>query len=78
MSDPAMTESEFNLLARLLKSKEPVISAVRLVIFDGIRNAEASRMVDARPQAVHRSTKRFLNLHEEICQAFKKPTGADK
>ena len=32
-----MTKSEFELIARLLRSKEPVISAVRMVIFEQVR-----------------------------------------
>lgn len=67
-----MTKTEFNLIARLLKSKEPVISAVRLVIFEDTANADAARAVGCTPQAVHRSTKRFQTLHKEICAAFKK------
>ncbi len=66
-----MTPTEFALIARLLKSKEPVISAVRMVLFDNTTNADAARAVDATPQAVHRSTKRFLSLHKDICEAFK-------
>jgi hypothetical protein len=66
-----MNRQEFDLIARLLKSKEPVISAVRLVIFKDTANADAARAVGCTPQAVHRSTKRFLALHKEICVAFK-------
>ena len=67
-----MTKTEFDLIARLLKSKEPVISAVGLVIFQGTTNADAARAVGCTPQAVHRSTKRFIALHKEICTAFEK------
>ncbi len=67
-----MTKQEFVLVARLLKSKEPVISGVELVIFDDVTNAEAARLVGVTPQAVHRSTKRFLALHKEIVETFKK------
>jgi hypothetical protein len=67
-----MTRQEFELIARLLKSKEPVISAVGLVLFNGMPNADAARAVSCTPQAVHRSTKRFLALHKEICATFKK------
>lgn len=66
-----MIKSEFDLIARLIKSKEPMISAVRLVIFNSVANAEAARTVGCTPQAVHRSTKRFLVTHKEICAAFK-------
>lgn len=67
-----MTKTEFDLIARLLRSKEPVITGVRMVIFDKVDNADAARAIGATPQAVHRSTKRFLAMHEEICKAFKK------
>ena len=60
-----MKKSEFDLIARLLKSKEPVI-------FDGVANADAARQLGVTPQAVHRSTKRFQALHNEICVAFKR------
>lgn len=67
-----MTREEFKLIARLLKSKEPVITAVGLVLFSDLANADAARAVGCTPQAVHRSTKRFLALHKEICETFKK------
>lgn len=67
-----MTKQEFELIARLLKSKEPVISGVYQVLFDNSTNADAARNVGATPQAVHRSTKRFLALHKDICETFKK------
>ena len=67
-----MTKSELELIARLLRSKEPVISAVRMVIFDQADNADAARAAGVTPQAVHRSTGRFLAMHKDICSAFKK------
>ncbi len=67
-----MTQEEFKLIARLLKSKEPVITAVGLVFFNELSNAEAARAAGCTPQAAHRSTKRFLALHKEICATFKK------
>lgn len=67
-----MTKSEFDLIARILRSKEPVITGVRLVIFDKFDNAQAARAVEITPQALHRSTKRFLAMHADICKAFKK------
>jgi hypothetical protein len=66
-----MTSSEFNLIARLLKSKEPTISAVRLVLLKGVANAEAARIAGCTPQSAHRSAKRFMALHADIRAAFK-------
>lgn len=65
-----MTKPEFDLIADLLKSSEPVISGVRLVIFDGQKNAQAARLVGVTPQSLHRSTARFLALHKEISKVY--------
>jgi len=67
-----ISENEFKLVAKLLKSKEPVISAVHMVLFDAVTNADAARSVGHTPQTVHRSTKRFLALHKAICDVYKK------
>jgi hypothetical protein len=51
-----MTREEFKLITRLLKSKEPVITAVGLVLFDDMANADAARSVGCtRCLLVHRS-----------------------
>jgi hypothetical protein len=67
-----MTNAEFELIARLLKSKEPVTSGARLVILRNVPNAEAARAVGATPQSVHRSVKRVLEVHDEIAKTFSK------
>jgi hypothetical protein len=67
-----MTTNEFELIARLLKSKEPITSGARLVLLRNVPNAEAARAVGATPQSVHRSVKRFVEVHEEIVKVFSK------
>ena len=67
-----MTAHEFELIARLLKSKEPVTAGARLVLLRSVPNAEAARAVGATPQSVHRSAKRFAEMHQEILKAFAK------
>lgn len=67
-----MTEEQFILIARLLKSRDPVKSAVRKVIFENTTNASAAKIFGASPQSVHRSTKRFTALHADICKVFNK------
>jgi hypothetical protein len=67
-----MTKDEFELIARLLKSKEPVTSGARLVLLRDVPNAEAARFVGAAPQSVHRSAKRILEVHEKIVKTFAK------
>lgn len=68
----AITQPQFELLARLLKSKEPVTTGARLVLLDGVPNAEAARLAGTTPQSVHRSAKRFVELNEEIISTYKK------
>lgn len=67
-----MTPNEFDWIARSLKSKEPVTAGARLVILRGVPNAEAARAVGATAQSVHRSVKRFLEVHAEIVKTFSK------
>jgi hypothetical protein len=67
-----MTTQEFDLLARLLKSREPITSGARLVLLHKVPNAEAARTVGASPQSVHRAAKRFRELDEEIKNVYKK------
>lgn len=67
-----MTAQEFELVAKLLKSKEPVTAGVRLVLLRNVPNAEAARAVGSTPQSVHRAAKRFRELHAEIVAAFTK------
>lgn len=68
----AMTKDQFELLAKLLRSKEPVTTGARLVLLDGVHNAEAARSAGVTPQSVHRAAKRFGELHEEICGTYDK------
>lgn len=72
-----MTPETFDLLALLLKSREPIISGARLVILRGMKNAEAARQVGATPQSVHRSVQRFWTLHNKISAVFGPPQSLD-
>lgn len=67
-----MTPQQFDLLAQLLRSKEPVTTGARLVLLHGVPNAEAARTAGATPQSVHRAAKRFDELHGEILTTYKK------
>jgi len=67
-----MTQQQFDLLARLLRSKEPVTTGARLVLLHHVPNAEAARTAGATAQSVHRAAKRFSELHEEIFTTYKK------
>ena len=67
-----MTQQQFELLARLLRSKEPVTTGARLVLLHNVPNAEAARTVGVTAQSVHRAAKRFTVLHHEILKTYKK------
>lgn len=67
-----MTSSEFELIAKLIKSREPVTTGARLVLLEKLANADAARAAGATPQPVHRSVKRFAKIHREITQTFSK------
>lgn len=66
-----VTKEQFDLLAKLLKSRGPVLTGVELVLFHNQTNAEAAREAGCTPQALHRSTKRFLELHQELKEVFR-------
>ena len=67
-----MTQQQFELLARLLRSKEPVTTGARLVLLYGMPNAEAARTAGVTAQSVHRAAKRFSELYAEIFSVYKK------
>ena len=67
-----MTLQQFDLLARLLRSKEPVTTGAKHVLLHNVANAEAARTTGATAQSVHRAAKRFSELHEEIFTTYKK------
>lgn len=70
MKKKPMTAKQFELLARMLRSKDPVTTAAKMVLLQGITNAEAARATDVKPQSVHRSVKRFVELHEEVSKLY--------
>ena len=65
-----MTAKQFELLAKLLQSKEPVKSGARLVLLHNLPNVEAARIAGSTPQSVHRSVKRFIEVKDEVCKVF--------
>lgn len=67
-----MTKQQFDLLARLMRSKEPVTTGAKLVLLGGVSNAEAAWTAGVTPQSVHRAVKRFAALHEEISRSYAK------
>lgn len=67
-----MTPAQFDLIAMLLKSREPIRTAARMVLLDHVSNADAARSVDAAPQSVHRTVRRFNEVHAAIEKLYGK------
>jgi transposase len=66
-----LTSTQFDLLARLLQSKEPARSGARLVLVEGKSNPEAYTMAGISPQSLSNTLGRYRKAHADICQAYK-------
>lgn len=65
-----MNKAKFELLAELLRSKEPVTTAARLVLLHGVPNGEASKTAGVLPQSVSRSVKAYRLLDAKIEKVY--------
>ena len=71
-----MNDAKFKLLARLLRSKEPVMNAARLVLLRNLPNGEAAKLAGVLPHSSPRCVKSFRDLDVEIEKVYgvlKKP-----
>lgn len=66
-----MTLKQFEVIAKLLRSKEPVKTAARLVLVEGMSNAEAAREARVSPQSCSNSVVRYQAADMEIKLAYK-------
>ncbi len=65
-----MGADEFDLIARLIRSRDPARSAARRVLVDGLRNADAAREADIEPQRVHNAATRIKRAVEQVRSVF--------
>ena len=65
-----MDKQRFEFLARRLRSKEPVVSAARLVLLHAVPAADACRTIDVSPASLSRSLKSFRELDAEIKKVY--------
>ena len=65
-----MDKPRFEFLARRLRSKEPAISAARLVLVHGVPAADACKTTSINPASLSRSLKSFRELDAEIKKVY--------
>ena len=65
-----MEKSRFDLLARLLRSKEPVTTAARLTLVHGLKPADAARTANVSQASLSRSLKSYRDLEAAIQKEF--------
>ena len=70
MTSKKMTLEQFEVIAKLLRSKEPVKTAVRLVLVDGMTKAEAAREAGVSPASCNNSVVRYQAADMEIKLAY--------
>lgn len=66
-----MTPEQFDLVAELLRSRDPVRSAARLVLIDGATTTSAADHAGVSSQSVSNALGRFKVAHEKIEAVYK-------
>ena len=68
-----MDNERFEFLARKLRSKEPAVSAARLVLIHGLSIADAVQATGIMQPSLSRSVKSFRELDAEIQKYYGPP-----
>ncbi len=66
-----MTHEQFEVIAQLIRSREPATTAARLVLMDGLSNAEAATETGISPQSVSNTLARFRLADKKIRAAYR-------
>lgn len=66
-----MTKKQHAVVAELLRSREPVVTATRLVLVEGKTNPEAQAQTGMAPAALSNALTRYRNAHNKILSAYK-------
>lgn len=67
-----MNESQLNLVTGLLRmTSEPIIKALKLVLLEGMKQADAARDAGCRPNHLARALAQVKELHEKIEDNYK-------
>ncbi len=65
-----MTPEQFDVLAKLLRSRDPAREAARLVLVEGKTNAEAHAITGVLPQGIGNALARYRAADREIRAAY--------
>jgi hypothetical protein len=64
-----MTEDQFNVVADLIRSQEPVRSAARKILLEGVRVAAAARDVGVSSSSASNAARRIRVAYSKVCSA---------
>lgn len=67
-----LTKKQFDLIAKLIQSKEPPRTAAYLVLVKGRSNQEAIAETGLSPQSVSNTLGRYRRTHQEILSVYTK------
>lgn len=70
MMQTNMTELEFTLIAKLIRSREPVKTAAKLVLVTGYTAPDAAREAGVAYKSCANTVARFRATHKEIVNIF--------
>jgi transposase len=65
-----VNKKQFDVISKLMRSREPVMSAAKLVLVEHYKLSEAAKQIGISPQSVNNAVARFKNVYEEILTAF--------
>lgn len=65
-----MTEEQFNLIVKLIRSTGPSRQAAKLILIDNMRPADAARQCSCSPQAAGQSAKNIDAAYQDIRRVF--------
>ena len=65
-----ITLAQFNAVAKLLRSREPVKTAARLVLVEGAARKDAMAATGVSGPAVSQAVKRYREAHKLISGAY--------
>lgn len=66
-----LSTAEFEVIAELIRSREPVRTAALLVLVKGKSNQDAMEATGASAASVSNTLTRFRQAHKKICKAYK-------
>lgn len=66
-----MTADEFDLVAELKRSTDPVKSCARLVLVEGQTNAQAIEWTDVSHQSISNTLGRLRSAHQKLVEAYR-------